>query len=828
MARGAGPFYDPGMGIPAIIGAWWVQQLAALPPPWVLQASLAAGVVLLLPSFRPGRRRGRTLAALAFGLLVAGWAGLRAQAALDERLPSHLEGQDFVAVGIVSELPALGDRALRFRFEVERCEPDGPTCPRGRSVRLGWYSGFGDRAGAALPVVVPGERWRLAVRLRRPHALSNPMLFDGEARRLADGIDAVGTVRERSGVANARLDAQVPGLRLWFERQRHRIRGAMTEVLAQTPDDSRAVLVALVIGDQAAIAARWWERFNRTGVGHLMSISGLHITMLAGLAGTAAGRIWRSRRLARRLRRPLPGIVAAARVRWCVAVATAFGYSLLAGWGIPAQRTCWMLAVAGIASLGARGGSPLATLGVAGGVVVMCDPWAPVAAGFWLSFAAVAAIVWAGAAHRAHGQRELAVVQAVSTQLVVTVALLPLGALFFSSFSWIGPVANAFAIPLVSILITPLALAGALFTVAWAAAGAPLLQLAGWLTSWLLQAIRWLDDGPMAVSTITFPATWPLLLAIAGCALAFAPLRFPGRRLAAGALLPLLASGAEGPPAGDLWLTAIDVGQGSALLVEARGQRILFDAGPQLGPDDDAGARTVVPYLRARGIRRLDTLVVSHLDADHSGGALAVLRNLQVDRVVSSLPDEHPIVAAAARHVPCRRGDAWNAAGVRFEWLHPQGAGADSPASGRVPTNARSCVLHVQAPGGALLLTGDIEAAQERELVAQFPDRLRADVLVVPHHGSGTSSTPAFIEAVAPKLAIMQLGYRNRYRHPSPKVLARYEAAGVQVLRSDRDGAVQLKLPVRGAPLVWRHRLDAPRYWTVRDEATGTDARATR
>ncbi|HWS73931.1 MAG TPA: ComEC/Rec2 family competence protein, partial [Quisquiliibacterium sp.] len=240
---------------------------------------------------------------------------------------------------------------------------------------------------------------------------------------------------------------------------------------------------------------------------------------------------------------------------------------------------------------------------------------------------------------------------------------------------------------------------------------------------------------------------------------------------------------------------------------------LLYDTGPALGSDSEAGSRVILPWLRTRGIDRLEAVVVSHEDLDHSGGALAVLRGLKVGWVSTSMPAGHPIVAAASRHYPCRRGERWEWGDVRFEWLHP---GAEPVRASRSPTNARSCVLRVESPAGALLLTGDIEAAQERDLLSVLDGaRLRADVLLAPHHGSRTSSTPAFLDAVAPGLAVFQVGYRNRYRHPNPLVLERYRERGIAVLRSDAHAAIEIRMRPGEAPDVVRHRLDRPRYWRV-------------
>jgi competence protein ComEC len=404
--------------------------------------------------------------------------------------------------------------------------------------------------------------------------------------------------------------------------------------------------------------------------------------------------------------------------------------------------------------------------------------------------------------------------EAVRTQYAASLVLLPLGVLFFSSVALVSPLANAFAIPLVSALIAPLALAGAALVVVWSQAGALLLGVAAWLTRALLWALDRVDPGGMGSLAIALPTALALCMSVLGCAWLLSPIPVPGRAVAALALLPLLFTPAQPAPARELRLTALDVGQGMAVLVETGGRRLLYDTGPRIGGDNEAGSRVIVPYLRSRGIGSLDALVVSHLDLDHSGGALSVLRNLPVDWVASSLPATHEIVAAAGRHFECRHAQRWRWGDAQFEWLHP---GSGPLGRARSSTNARSCVLRIDTPAGSVLLAGDIEAAQERALVERLPSRsLRADVLLAPHHGSTTSSTPEFLDAVRPSIAIFQLGYRNRYRHPNPRVLDRYRERGIEILRSDAHAAISVHLRAGEPARVGRWRLDERRYWRIR------------
>lgn len=824
---------------PIVASALLAHQLPQLPGQPVALALLAGGLLALALGWRRSRWHGWRL--LAVGIAAGGWTMHVAERALDGRLDVSLEGRDLVVIGRVASMPLRADRGTRFAFDVERCVPDESPCPDRARLRLSWHAfggaqdGEGDR-GAAPAAPQPGQRWQLNVRLRRTHALHNPGAFDAELRALEEGIAANGYVRasRRSVLPNERLehDAWTPGIA--FERARTHLRGAMQAALADARPDVAGVLVALVVGDQAAIGSRWWEVFNKTGVGHLMSISGLHVTMLAGLAVALARRALRTRAVARS---GLPLRWPANNVAWLFGLATAFAYAGLAGWGIPAQRTCWMLAVAGASLIAGRTRSIAQVLALAAGVVTVLDPWAPLAAGFWLSFAAVGAITLHASARRPRAARKAGggaaslarragsmLVEAARTQWAATLALVPLGALFFSGVSLVGPLANAIAIPLVSALITPLAMLGAAFLPWLPGAGAAPLGLAALLTGWMLDALRPLSDSRWAMLVVAQPGGAALALAAAALALGLWPAKVPARPAALAGLLPLFAPAVEPPQPGALRVTAFDVGQGMAVLVETPERRLLYDAGPLYGGDSEAGARVILPWLRARGIDHLDALVVSHLDSDHSGGVPSLLRNLRIDWIAGSLPGGHPAREAGRPFHDCRRGLRWRWGEVSFEFLHP---GLGPVRGAKSPTNASSCVLRVASPAARVLLTGDIEASQERELVGLYGDAgLRADLMLAPHHGSSTSSSAAFLAAVAPAHAIAQVGFRNRFGHPPERVVERYRASGIALLRSDRDGAITLRYAVGRAPALERSRVDDRRYWRIRLEDEPVTARS--
>ena len=574
------------------------------------------------------------------------------------------------------------------------------------------------------------------------------------------------------------------------------------------------------MGDQRAIDSSDWELFARTGVSHLMSISGLHVTMIASLAAWLVLLLWRR---SERLTLWLPAAKAAA----AAGALAALLYCLLAGWGVPAQRTLYMLAVAAWALWRGWFGSGSRVLAIALGIVCVLDPWAPLAAGFWLSFGAVALLLLAGntrsvrgvagprsgtagnsTASGAHSLNLHWLGLAARAQLAITLGLTPLTIALFGQVSLAGPLANALAIPVVSFIVTPLALAAAVLPFDAVA------TLAHWVTQWLMVYLEWLNGFEWAVWQRAEPPLWAIVLAIAGACWSLIPWPLAWRVQGAVWMMPLVFLPAPKPAAGDLWLTVLDVGQGLAMVARTREHTLLYDTGPRYSPDADSGNRVVVPYLRGAGVNQLDGMMVTHDDIDHYGGALSVLRALPVAWVSSSLGESHPVRRAATQSRACVAGQRWDWDGVAFEVLHPRTADYETVSKAPRRDNAMSCVLRISAHGHSALLTADIEADVEQRLIASRTP-LASDVLIAPHHGSKTSSTAAFLQAVKPATIVVPVGYRNRFRHPAPEVVERYSETGARLLRTDVAGAVTLRFSAAGIDTeAWRER--RARYWNAR------------
>jgi competence protein ComEC len=569
------------------------------------------------------------------------------------------------------------------------------------------------------------------------------------------------------------------------------------------------VLVALVIGDQREITQSDWAIFNRTGIGHLISISGLHITMVSGMFAGLMSYFWR-RSFFTQMHLPLQ--LPVQKVAALSAALMALLYVALSGFGVPAQRTLLMISIVALAVWSGRVVGLSYVLCLALGAVVVFDPWAVLWPGFWLSFAAVAVILYVSVGRIEGGfdgsvfhRLRIKLIQAWHIQYAITIGLVPLSLLLFAQLSLISPLANAVAIPLVSFVIAPLALIACVLPTPLSTC---LWQLSHWFVTQLASCLQLFSVQAFAVKTFTTPSIGIFFLALIGTAWLLAPRGWPWRFLGWFCWLPLIFQKPEIPGAGQFNVMAFDVGQGMAILVETASHRLLYDAGPYYSPVSDAGSRVILPYLNAHGIAHLDTMLISHNDNDHSGGALSLLHSISVRQLMSSLKPDSAIIASAKSHQRCQAGQSWQWDGVTFEILQPVAASYESE---KWHPNARSCTLKISTTRLSILLPGDIEAIQEDELLHAIPEKLPVTVLLVPHHGSGTSSTPAFLQAVQPQLALFQVGYLNRYRHPKPQVFERYAEFGIQRLRTDESGAIRLQF---GDTLVFsEYRKEHARYW---------------
>ena len=703
--------------------------LPVLPSAGWLLLILAAAVLLLASRARP------------LGLFILGlaWACVQGQRALDDRLADSFDGRTFWVEGRVIGLPQQGENSVRFELQGAKSRHG----PLPATIRLSWYGG---------PSVNSGERWRLLVKLKKPKGLLNPQGFDFEAWLLAQRIGATGTVKQ------GQLQAKAS----------HAWRDGLRQRLLRVDANGRAAwLAALVMGDGSGLSRDDWTLLQATGTVHLLVISGQHIGLLAGLiygfiALLARYGLWP---------RFFPWLP------WACALAFvgATGYGLLAGFEVPVQRACVMLGLVLAWRLWFRHLGVWLPFMLALNAVLIVEPLASLRAGFWLSFSAVAVLLFTFSGRLgAWGWRAMW----LRPQGLIALGLFPMLWILDLPISLTGPLANLVAVPWISLAVLPTALLGTLLLpVPWL--GEKLLWVSGGLIDLLVQGLSLLAG----VVTPWLPESVPFyiwLLSAAGAVILLLPAGFVLRPLGWPLVLLAVFVPREQIPHGQVEVLQLDVGQGLAIALRTRNHTLLYDAGPKFGSLDQ-GERVVVPVLRSLGVGKLDLMLLSHADSDHAGGALAVQRGVDVARVIGG---DVSGLAEQLRAQPCVSGETWEWDGVSFslwQW------------SGAKDSNQKSCVLQVQANDERLLLTGDIDANAERDLL-RSPLAVPTQWLQAPHHGSRTSSSMVFLKALAPARVLISRGHGNSYGHPHPQVIARYNALGVQVLDSAEQGAIRFRL----------------------------------
>jgi competence protein ComEC len=767
---------------------------------------------------------------LASACMAFGLTGIRATTYASHQLSPTYEGRDIEVIGVVSAMPHNNEMGTRFQLDVESSQLVTTIAqvqskqaivlpPR---ISLSWYGGvFGvdDNSDDFVKLqrkpmqILPGERWKMTVRLKAPHGNSNPGGFDFELWVWEQGIQATGYVRTGANDAVPQRLAQT--WRHPVELLRHKVRDAifarMSPSDASKHSNEAGIVAALVTGDQQSIERADWDVFRKTGVAHLMSISGLHITMFAWGAVIIVG--WLYRRSTK-----LCLIYPATHAALLGGMLLATLYAIFSGWGVPSQRTIWMLATVTILRLLGKRWPWTAVWMLAGVVVVLVDPWALLQAGFWLSFVAVGVLFATDTAQYSANVdttqeeiKKLTVLQRLKKKLwlgsreqfIITLVLAPLTLLLFGQLSVVGLFANALAIPWVTLVVTPLAMLGTLFS--------PLWDLAGWAVHALSRFLSLLAALQFATITIAVPHLLVSVFAVLGGILLVLPWPWQLRLLGLPLLLPVILWQAPRPADGQFELIAADIGQGNAVIIRTAQHTLLYDAGPRFSIDSDAGHRVLIPLLRSTD-ERVDTVMLSHRDSDHSGGIKSVLALHPNANFISSIENTHELQALRPAQ-RCVAGQTWQWNGVDFEVLHPAASDYGSPQK----SNAMSCVLRISTPQASVLLVGDIELAQEARLVSDQQSTvlkstiLKSTMLLVPHHGSKTSSSTTFLDAVQPQYAIVQAGYRNRFGHPAAGVLERYNERNIKVIDTAHCGAL---LWSSSAPNETRcQREIGKRYW---------------
>lgn len=752
-----------------LAGVLAVLALPALPS-WQGVLLIGGPLALLLWLWRPARK-------FMWVLVGFAWCWFCAQQNINLRLAPAFEGRDLNLSGWVASIPQIRSEYASLEFAVEQLDGRAPGRGIPRLVRLSW-SDLTTVPGA-------GQYWQLRVRLKRPHGYMNPGSFDYEGWLFRHGIGATGYVLR----AQAKILAG--GERFPLLRARAATLQAMRTALG---DHAFAgVAGALAIGERGAIDVEQWRVFQNTGTAHLVAISGLHIGLVAGLVLLLIRFLWRrSAWLCTRVPVPVAGAYAA--------LLAASMYAAMAGFSVPTQRALIQLAAIAGAVLLRRHARPWDMLGLALLGVLLLNPLSAGEVGFWLSFSAVAAIfyVFSGRLHLNRGK----LIQLLRTQWAVGIGLLPLLVYFFQRATLVAPLANFVAVPVYSLLVLPLILVGVVLLGVWPWAGALILKLAVGIMAITWPLFAYLADMPAAQWHAPEPSVLLLACAVAGTFWLMLPRRMPARWLGALLLLPLFVHRPQVIPQGGFNLAVLDVGQGLSAVVRTARHTLVYDTGPAFS-ESDTGQLVVIPWLRSRALGAPDLTIVSHADNDHAGGLRSLRAAWPAMPVLSGAPAR---VAGAKR---CQRGQSWEWDGVHFEILSPD---VDGPSDG----NDASCVLQITGASGNALLVGDLMREGELRLLQRDVARLGSDVLVVPHHGSRTSSSAEFIEAVAPRFALFPAGYRNRWGFPNPQVVQRYRDAGASLLDTVSSGTVEMRMwPGREPVVISRWRLDHARFWTA-------------
>ena len=752
-----------------LAGAYALELLPDLPPgQWRWPALLVAAVLFAV-------RRLRDAGALAAGALLVWNAALAVER---ERLPPDLEGETLTVSARIAQFPQARGGSIRFLAVLE--EPGLPA-----RVRLTWYA-------PPQPVGI-GETWRLVVRLRRPRGHANPIRFDYELWLARARVGATGYVVEDS--RNERLAGVVSGRAALRDRLVRRIEERLGR------NDASAVLMAVTVGARHRIDGGQWERYAISGTSHLMAISGLHIGLAAGAAYVVG---WLAAAPLLRSRSPRDAGLLCALCAACL-------YAWISGFAVPAQRAMLMVLPVTLALLLRREPAAERVLALACLLVTACDPLAIHAPGFKLSFAAVALLLWlarqhtfeaAGPAAAAWRRAGRALRRLGALQCCLLVGLLPLTASLFGRAPVAAPLVNLLVLPIFNFVTVPAGLLGLLLDGPLAPAGDRLLRAAWASVRLVLAVVDRTAQLPAARIDVAAPGGLMVAVALLPALYAAAPPGFPGRRLALVAAAALCLQRPAPPPPGCFDLAVLDVGQGLAVVLRTHRRVLLYDSGPAFRGGGNAAELVVVPYLRSLGVGALDLMVISHGDADHAGGVQTVVDAVEVRQLLAG----GPLAASVHPQLACRSGQAWLWDGVQFSMLHPG-------LYPRTSDNDASCVLEVRAGNHAALLTGDIEGAVESHL-ARIAALSAADVVLVPHHGSRTSSRAALVEATRPSFAIVSSGYGNRWGFPATEVVGRWEDAGAEVLNTATSGAITLRVCEDGGVRERRERrVHYRKYW---------------
>lgn len=779
-----------------LLGVMLLQQQSELPG---LNWCWAAFLVILIP-FLPSYSRYTIMLILGFV-----WALFRAHLVLDIALPTELEGKDIQLTGVISSIPQTDKDKTRFEFDIEKTnlaqalssKPIPALDEFNAKVQLSWYNNYKNsrsksknKPSTQQPLrLKAGQRWQFWVRLKQPHGFMNPGGFDYEGWLYQKKIRATGYIRlkGKNGYTAKLIDHQVESYPVLLMRQK--LYDKLKEIL-DTPDYA-GILLALAMGERNDITQEQWQVFRATGTSHLVAISGLHIGLLAGFVFFLAKRVW-----------PYCGsaalYLAAPRAAALIALVIGAAYAALSGFAVPAQRALLMLAIVMLSLFWLRKVKSAEVLSLALLAVLLLDPVAVLSIGFWLSFAAVSIIAVVAFSRVNHLQNRLIWIR---LQWRISLVLVPVLLFFFQQASLVSPVTNLVAIPVISFIVVPMVLLAVIITTISGDFASVLFSLADTVINLLWWFLSHLSVLPWSQWQTLKPEPASFLLAVIGMILLASPKGWPGKYWGFVLLLPLIWPKQNILPHAEAEITLLDVGQGLSSVIKTKHHTLVFDTGAKYSQKFDAGAAVVLPFLRQKNIKHIDMLILSHQDNDHRGGYGSIKDKIEVLDLLSSHKEP------GSR--PCLMGQHWTWDGVYFEILNPSAV-----IKKQQKRNNASCVLKVSVNKENILMTADIEKKAEFELVNSQKSKLQAKYLVVPHHGSKTSSSGIFLDAVQPEYAFIPVGYRNRYRMPHADVLLRYQNRQIKILQTAHSGAVTIKLGQKNnsfEPKAYRKQFS--KYW---------------
>jgi competence protein ComEC len=751
-----------------LLGVTFVQTFSALPYNLLSLLILIQGLCVWYRYKTIVRCFGAILFGIAIACLHGSWT-------LAQRIQSPLETQ---IVGSVASLPIVNEKSIYFEFDIEQSKH---TFLVGKRVRLSIYG--------EMPSLKAGSKWQFSAYLKPPRGVLNPGGYDFERRALEQNLAGIGHVKK---VDMSKHLAPARGISAWREQMSSQIQTSVAHTSAR-------YIQALVLGDTRQLSDADWQLLRQHGLTHLIAISGFHVGLVAGFAALIVRVLYfLVPSLALWQTRPRSAALAA--------LICSFLYTVIAGFALPTWRTFIMIAVIAFARIYQRSIGLSASLALALIAILISEPLAVLSPGFWLSFAGVA---WLAVCLSSQQSFDIRNVREnlrlfIHSQWVALIGLLPLSIWFFGQTSLLAPLTNLIGIPFISLVVVPLALLGLLASFFNMGIATSFWKLGANLMAWFCQMLESAANTNFALISLPEPGVLTTLLALVGAFVLLQPRGAKGKALSLCLLLPLLIPALDQPAKNEVDISLIDVGQGLAVLVKTEQHALLYDTGAGMPGRFDRGESIVIPALQAVGVRKLNRIVVSHGDNDHAGGLNSVRQHFQSADVLA------PVGWADGSMKPCLKTGAWQWDGVSFEFLHP-------PPDFPYQRNESSCVLRIQAGNKSILLTGDIGKWIEKRLVDEQPDKIDVDVLLVPHHGSGNSSSQAFIDATTPALALIASGADNRFKHPRPEILARYHSSGTETADSADLGWLQIRLNNQGIHWQARRRIDHSRYWHHRN-----------